>query len=440
MHTNIRTCYWGEMMDVGRQMTSSGEGSNDTMDSALWGQLQYHINLATTVYVKLPIGDFFRLRLVCKEWNRLASDRGFLEEIFRDPIPEPYFVVGNPSFECGFSWNIFNVANQRMKSRLLSYDGSSRRWSWTRVPDMFCEAMAGMFFESFIDKRVFSVHTRVFYDPTPARRRAQLGPYDNCYGHSEESLMGMTVDTSVRPYTVQIILGDDNDNDDQGVVATRIYHSESDSWTHNPSTLPCVDPFANFYKPAFAENSTSCVLCNDILYIRTFEKDGLYSYNLKKEEWDYNSPAFPDDAWIVGDFGAWQGRLFFFGLKGAETQSSCAITVFELSNHYDVDSWTVFDHMPDDLCLHLLAGQEGGYSSYYEGSEPRKYRQMDMKSVFCGEYVLVYNILGGDEMMERAVLYSFDRKTWERVDLPGDHAFSPLILKRWDPNFKDSVS
>ena len=75
-------------MDMAAQMMSYGEGSQG-MDARLWGQLRNHIDLGATVYVKVPIGDFFRVRLVCKEWDQLASDRGFLERTFRDPIPKP---------------------------------------------------------------------------------------------------------------------------------------------------------------------------------------------------------------------------------------------------------------------------------------------------------------------------------------------------------------
>ncbi|KAG0625546.1 hypothetical protein M758_2G064000 [Ceratodon purpureus] len=65
------------MKDMGI-MKSHGESSGD-MDARLW------INLAM-VYAKLPVRDFCRLRLVCKDWNRLASDRRFLEETFGEHI------------------------------------------------------------------------------------------------------------------------------------------------------------------------------------------------------------------------------------------------------------------------------------------------------------------------------------------------------------------
>jgi hypothetical protein len=67
---------------------SAGSG----MDAELWGELQRYVDLKE-VFAKLPLREFFQLRLVCKEWNRLASDQQFLEESFKRPIPKPYFVV-----------------------------------------------------------------------------------------------------------------------------------------------------------------------------------------------------------------------------------------------------------------------------------------------------------------------------------------------------------
>ena len=66
-----------------------------------------------------------------------------------------------------------------------------------------------------------------------------------------------------------------------------------------------------------------------------------------------------------------------------------------------VGSWTVFDHMSDDLYLYLLAGKEGFDDT------------MDIPSVFCGECVVLYSIcVGREDVTERAVLYSLDHKMW----------------------------
>lgn len=53
------------------------------MDPEIWGKLKQYIGL-DKVYAKLPPRKFFQLRLVCKDWNRLASDRQFLQNTFND--------------------------------------------------------------------------------------------------------------------------------------------------------------------------------------------------------------------------------------------------------------------------------------------------------------------------------------------------------------------
>ena len=73
------------MAAEGTHMSNNG----NIMDPKLWGDLRHHISLES-VYMKLPMREFYLYRSVCKEWNRLAGDREFLEE--RDNyilIPKP---------------------------------------------------------------------------------------------------------------------------------------------------------------------------------------------------------------------------------------------------------------------------------------------------------------------------------------------------------------
>jgi hypothetical protein len=330
-----------------------GEG----MDARLWGELQRHIDLAM-VYAKLPIGDFFRLRVVCKEWSRLATDRPFLEDVFREPIPKPYFVIG--------TW--------KMRHRLLTYDTASRRWSSTRTPYALCEA-GGVLREDFNSNRIFNLHTRVFCSPP----RPPLHDDDYNEDVAGEPVVGITVDTSVKPYRFKMILGNE-------FLETQVYHSETNSWTYGDSNLVvafCPDRYR-----------ASCAQFHGLLYIRGARVD-LHIYDSENEEWHYNSPGIPDDAWLFGDVGAWRDRLFFFGVK-----ERCAVTVLELAQ----EAWTRVDSMPEALCSWMLAGQEA---------------DMEVESVFCGEHVLVYCCGGLEEVTERAVLYHLDQKTWTVVELPG---------------------
>lgn len=71
-----------------------------------------------------------------------------------------------------------------------------------------------------------------------------------------------------------------------------------------------------------------------------------------------------------------------------------------------------FDSMLVDIGTWVMAGQE-------EKSVDGMLGIVEIQSIFCGEYVLVYNCVGLEELTERAVLYNLDRKTWGIVELPG---------------------
>lgn len=393
------------MTDMAAERVSYGERS-ESMDASVWSELQHHIDL-TMVYTKLPIEDFFRLRLVCKEWNRVASDRGFLENLFREPIPKPFFIVGN--------W--------KMHHRLLTYDNISRRWSSTRVPYAFCE-VEGVFRVENYGTRVFNAHTRVFYDPPRAPKPPVLLPPlsdsdddveefarrdedawdDPALASTHIPLLGMTADTSVWPYAFQMILGD-------SVFETRVYNSTTNSWT---ISYNCMDEeYDESHLKISSARCKSHLNNSDLLFLNVWRTDGttidLHVYDLELDEWD-SGPAFPDEAWLFGDIGAWQDNVFFVGVKKSH-QSSCGITVLELCGGSG-GAWRVFDAMPEELCAWMLAGQGERLDDGPMGT-------MEMQSTFCGEFVLVWNCVGFEEVTERAVLYSLDRKMWERVELPG---------------------
>lgn len=124
-------------MAMATEACAQGSQSRKIMNPELWGNLQQHMGLEK-VQVRLPLTEFFRNRLVCKEWNRLAADREFLEESFRYrplAIPEPYFLL-----RCYGVWG-------RCKLLLLARDHhlSGRLWSTTTLPSHIrCNASAAI--------------------------------------------------------------------------------------------------------------------------------------------------------------------------------------------------------------------------------------------------------------------------------------------------------
>lgn len=349
---------------------SDGDGDGDEveamMDSNLWGDLQSHIDLSL-IFAKLPLAPFFRLRLVCQDWNRLAADRRFLHHSFQPPISDLYFVV----------------AHGTTGHRLVTRDGSS---AWTSMPLPLplrgaC-VQSGLLYDSERN-RVFDLHTRMFLPlpPLPTELQVPVLPEEEEDDY-EDPLLGMTVDTSRNPYSFRVIVADE-------IIGTRIYDSTSGAWTFKPST--------HEYSASVVGTHT-CVQYNKRLHIRVWDLPGatfaFHSYDLERDEWDCLQIGIPDDVWQI-ELGLWRGRLYLFGRN-----VKLELSVWEMSTEFE-EPWIRCHSMLGDLRAWLICGEDDRFGS--------------VQCKFCGDYVLVYNCVGVEG---RAVLYNLDLQTWEKVELP----------------------
>lgn len=189
----------------------------------------------------------------------------------------------------------------------------------------------------------------------------------------------MTVDTSVSPFTFQVILGHES-------IGTRIYDSKSDSWTHKSSTHE-LSALGQRVDSEMLPKLTS-VYCNrGLLYTRVMSTYSmiadLHTYDAEKDEWQIGNPCIPDEHWIFCDVGAWPDRLFLFRMEDEPIITITASEHYGDSKTYEaeLDNWTLFDRIPEDLCSWMLAGGEDREA-------------IEMQSKFCGEYVLLYNYGG----------------------------------------------
>jgi hypothetical protein len=361
------------------------------MDARLWGGLQNYVDLSM-IYGKLPIEDFFRLRTVCKEWNRLASDQPFLEETFKDPIPPPYFLIETKK------------ANNRMLTRDIS-----QGWKWTRLPNAYTTA-AGLLCSNFEEEWVFNVHTRVFHTLPPVPPLEDNAPVvegteENPEEDGDHPLIGITVDTSVSPYTFRLVFGFED-------VRTRIYDSKSNSWT---CTLSVCEDWRLGQHSFYAESDPTCALSDGVLHLRVWEMYGdfiiVHCYSPEQDYWTSSRTHYPhadQEELVTYDIGAWQDRLFLFGMKARPTRTIMAWEETKAKGN----GWTLFDRMPDELWSWIRLGLEIADDDFNDFSVA------EMQTRFCGEYVLVYICLGSEAVAERAVLYNLDLKTWERVEVP----------------------
>lgn len=343
-------------------------GESRSMGPKLWGTLQSYLDLKN-IYVRLPIEDFFRLRLVCKEWNRLASDREFLESTFTTPIAKPYFLV------IAASWI------EKLHG-LLSFDASSRRWNWTRLPSLdyrsgILEVKGLVYSYNYnSEQQVFNAHTRVCHRlPLPAEVSSSNDPF-----------VGLRVDTSVIPYAFQVLYASSD-------ICTQIFDSKTNSWKLKTEKHPEMAP-----------GRATCAECNGFVYIRS-ELDLMYTYDLEKNVWGFLEPPAGDCDDYLRSIGAWQGRLFDVTVD-IEKRS---VTAWVLADH-SKQEWTAFERMPEEFFAFL---------TYDDNPDiPVDVADIEIRTNFCDEYVLVYTWLLEEGMAERFIMCNLDTKVWEKVDVP----------------------
>ncbi|KAG0608706.1 hypothetical protein M758_8G126000 [Ceratodon purpureus] len=344
--------------------------SNDeSMDPELWGTLQNHLDLKS-IYAKLPLGEFFQLRLVCKEWNQLASDREFLQTSFPTPLARPFFLVSGQHVD-------------RTLNRLLYFDASTRRWNSTPSPGHYLDVDGLLYSYELdrgyytVDQQVFDLHTRVCHKLPRVLEDGGM-PF-----------VALRVDTSISPHSFQVVYAG-------GLLPTQVYDSTENSWSIKTQAHP----------DHLAPGRASCAEANGFMYLRS-ELDGLVTYDVEKGDWNMYMDAPPGDCDdYLRSIGAWQGRLFdvTVGLKER------SITAWELVDHAQA-KWEAFLRMPEDLF---------SWITYEDNPDPPVDVDYDVeiRTSFCGEYVLVYTWLFEEGLAARFVMGNLDTKAWEKVDVP----------------------
>lgn len=357
-----------------RRIERDGEASD--MNAELWGELQHYIDLKE-IFAKLPLREFFQMRLVCKDWNRLASDRNFLES-FQNPIPMPYFVVNAYS------------SGRRKLTCLLTYDASSRRWSSTRLPssldlysgDLVSEGLLHSYYHlRDNEEQVFNIHTRTFHTLPEALQYSEIR--DNTpVPASPFPFRAMAVDTSARPHTFQLILGASSKNPPQ------VYSSKTNSWTLASSRQVVLAP--------------GIPKCQSALVYTRYDTH-IMAYAPEEDTWfRLESPPGKGDS-KRRSIGAWSGCLFDVTVD-LEQQS---ITTWMLADH--CRQWKAFERMSEDLYSWLT------YADRL--FPPLGNQELEIRSCYCNEYVLVYSSLPEEGLVERFVTCNLKTRKWEKIDV-----------------------
>eukprot|EP00249_Psilotum_nudum_P011907 c23457_g1_i1 orf=457-1716(-) len=178
------------------------------LEEVVWGELPEE--LMDRILALLPPICLFRLRTVCKRWNSVTSDRGFLNLLYYAPSHGPCFLLSQKygetwlgavySYPLG-SWHSLPLAFIPRKAHsllataggLLCFTGLEGRHDelfvcnpltkqWKRLPDMHHKRLLG-FANMFVDKenKCYKIVTAGDFYHTSGNRALQTEVYDSRY-------------------------------------------------------------------------------------------------------------------------------------------------------------------------------------------------------------------------------------------------------------------
>jgi hypothetical protein len=391
-------------------MEAAQGSESKSMDPKLWGNLQHYVSLEWLLYVKLPIREFFQNRLVCKEWNRLAGDREFLEESskHRYAIPEPFFFLE--------SW-----IGSGHKFLLLGRDHLTGVWSTTRMPsNLSCSFQLLQWSQGLVlykmckkgqedQLQVFDIDTRVVTCLPPRPQKVR-----------RHSVFGMVVDRSVRPCAWKLVQGSRDTN-------TQIFDSRSNTWIVRPSRMPEAMFDAHYYsiwRNSGTDQTNPVAYANGVLYIQR-TKDILIYVMESADIWIQLQLPWPVPKCSYGNvplcfIGAWQERIFSLTVYRVDRHKR-ETRVWELVG----DEWTEFSCMPIETCCWLDSASD----------HPFPPSGLQIRASYCNGFFLVHAWLIDNKRMickaERFALFNMATKVWQKLEMPfgGIHMGDYLYCK-----------
>lgn len=387
--------------------------ANVEMDPELWGTLQFYMNLEK-VFAKLPLREFFQLRRVCKDWNRVASDEKFLLENAGPPIPKPYFCVAHPEGD----WQI-----------ILTYNPSLQAWHQLPMSLPYEKGRPAKFIEGylripFVQRRENDrVELKTFLLDIQTRMQHVLPPISITSDDEDsvEQVDGMFVNNRNGTFHVFAVIRD-------YLWQPYVYDSVSKRWNSIDGEGVHEMDFPN---PSLSHGS---VFCNDVLYMFTQESDRILAYDVVRHEWrSFRKPC--QDA-VCTHLGTWEGHVYavvqvWLSDRPQRPCAQFALSVHKLCSLGQV--WTEVDRVPEELREWLFKTNEGQASDEVKCN----FTGTKVATSFCEQYAFVCSFLEDynvtcirsvtynhriwteDNLVPRRfALYNLATKEWSRVNLP----------------------
>jgi hypothetical protein len=385
-----------------------------SMDPKLWGELQYHGDVLKNVYCRLPLEEFFKLRVVCKAWYCVARKRMALNE----PIHRPFFTLCIPRDCITFGRDgilTYNKEETPLNNKFKSLPSAASRsrsssetelsWVWTshpryRVVDFY---LANEGLVCFHGPAVNCPYIVSVYDwNLPKHQRVRAVP-EVPSGGSGPMVIGMGVfqkEQNERLRAFKLVLGSLE-------CETQVFDSESDlvGW----ETKPCRPVVRGVFGP-----STGCASCRGLVYITMEFSREILVYDFGNASWSsidgpggsaYSTVSMLPQHYRNDTLGEWKGHV----LDVVDDRSSGSLSLWELVD--ETKEWRVFERMPAYL-----------YSSWLMKSEDGTDRMADLTihASFCGDYALVYSWDFQSRRAWRYCLFNMATKAWQELEV-GDN-------------------
>ncbi|KAF5769781.1 putative F-box domain, kelch-type beta propeller, F-box-like domain superfamily [Helianthus annuus] len=287
------------------------------MEDNIWAMLPE--DLLNEILARVPPFMIFRLRSVCKRWNSILQDDGFLKFHSQVPSHGPCLIT---------FWKNSQVPQCSVFSLPLK--------QWYKIPFTFLPQWAfwlvgssgGLVCFSGLDGLTF--RTLVCNPLTQSWRALPSMHYNR---HRQ---LIMVVDRKKRSF--KVIAASDIYGDNKS-LPTEVYDSKRDSWSLH-QTMPTVNLCSS--KMAF---------CDSKLYLETISPLGLMIYHLDAGYWEHIPAKFPRsllDGYLIA---ATQKRLFLVGRIGLYSNLQ-SIRIWELDHAKVI--WIEISRMPPRYFRALL--------------------------------------------------------------------------------------
>lgn len=286
------------------------------LDESVWAHLPDDLQIE--ILARVPPFLLFRLRPVCKRWNSILNDSGFISTHSRVPVHGPCLLTfwRNPSSQ-------LSILSMPLKTWFKIPFGFLPDWVFWLVGSsggLVCfTGFDGLTFKTLICN--------------PLTQTWQVLPSMH---HNQQRQLILVKSKSGTDYKV---IAASEISGDSKTIPTEVYDSRTSTWSLH-DTMPAVSLCSS--KMAF---------CDSRLYLETLNPIGLMVYQVDTGRWDYIPVKFPRsllDGYLVS--GA-KKRLFLVGRVGIYSTLQ-SMRVWELDHGKSI--WTEITRMPPRYFRSLL--------------------------------------------------------------------------------------